>query len=61
MNSSLTAYHLLADFQLAAVPQAEKAERLQWVHDMRNAFSPAAMLAEDGSINQEFFKPKKAS
>ena len=45
--------------QLANVPQAEKTERLQWVHDMRSAFSPAAMLAEDGSINQEFFKPSK--
>ena len=45
--------------QLAKVPQAEKTERLQWVHDMRSAFSPAAMLAEDGSINQEFFKPSK--
>ncbi|DBB09808.1 hypothetical protein WJX82_006732 [Trebouxia sp. C0006] len=45
--------------QLASVPQAEKTERLQWVHDMRAAFSPAAMLTEEGSINQEFFKPTK--
>jgi hypothetical protein len=26
---------------------------------MRSAFSPAAMLTEEGSINQEFFKPTK--
>jgi len=26
---------------------------------MRAAFSPAAMLTEEGSINQEFFKPTK--
>lgn len=45
--------------QLASVPQAEKTERLQWVHDMRSAFSPAAMLTDEGSINQEFFKPTK--
>ena len=45
--------------QLASIPQAEKTERLQWVHDMRSAFSPAAMLTEDGAINQEFFKPKQ--
>lgn len=45
--------------QLASVPQAEKTERLQWVHDMRAAFSPAAMLTDDGDIRQEFFKPKK--
>ena len=45
--------------QLASIPQAEKTERLQWVHDMRSAFSPATMLTEDGAINQEFFKPKK--
>ena len=45
--------------QLASVPQAEKTERLQWVHDMRSAFSPPAMLTDDGDIRQEFFKPKK--
>ena len=45
--------------QLASIPQAEKTERLQWVHDLRSAFSPAAMLDEDGAIKQEFFKPKK--
>ena len=26
--------------------------------EMRAEFSPKGMLAEDGSINQEFFKPK---
>ena len=26
--------------------------------EMRAQFSPKGMLAEDGSINQEFFKPK---
>lgn len=45
--------------QLASIPQAEKTERLQWVYNLRSAFSPAAMLDEDGAINQEFFKPRK--
>lgn len=32
--------------------------RLQWVQEMRRHFSPPDMIAEDGSIRQEFFKPK---
>lgn len=34
-------------------------ERLAYVQDMRSRFSPPAMLALDGSIRQEFFKPEK--
>ena len=34
-------------------------DRLTWVHAMRAKFSPAAMIASDASINQDFFKPDK--
>ncbi len=33
--------------------------RLQYVIDMRRRFSPPGMLHPDGSINQDFFKPKR--
>lgn len=33
--------------------------RMEWVHNMRRMFSPADMIAEDGSILQDFFKPKQ--
>lgn len=32
---------------------------MDWVIAMRRQFSPAGMLAEDGSINQTFFRPKQ--
>ncbi|GFR52356.1 hypothetical protein Agub_g14900 [Astrephomene gubernaculifera] len=35
------------------------AERQQYVIDMRRRFSPPSMLSPDGSINQDFFKPKR--
>jgi hypothetical protein len=34
-------------------------ERVQYAVDMRQLFSPPGMILPDGSINQEFFKPKK--
>ncbi len=43
------------------LPESEASQRLAWVKEMRIKFSPKAMLAEDGSINQEFFKPKTVS
>ena len=33
-------------------------DRLQWVVEMRRKFSPPSMLLEDGSINQNFFRPR---
>ncbi|KAG2486117.1 hypothetical protein HYH03_015212 [Edaphochlamys debaryana] len=38
---------------------APSAERLQYVIDMRRKFSPPGMLNPDGSINQDFFKPRR--
>jgi len=40
------------------LPESEAAQRLAWVREMRAQLSPPGMLADDGSINQEFFKPK---
>ena len=37
----------------------EAEQRVQWAKDMRRALSPPDMLHEDGSVKQEFFKPKK--
>ncbi|KAK9828761.1 hypothetical protein WJX72_001961 [[Myrmecia] bisecta] len=39
--------------------QAEKDARLDWVRSMRRQFSPLEMLNPDGSIHQDFFKPKR--
>lgn len=35
------------------------AEKIDWVIEMRRKFSPEGMLNEDGTINQDFFKPKR--
>jgi hypothetical protein len=35
------------------------AEKVVWAASMRRQFSPEGMCHEDGSINQDFFKPKK--
>lgn len=35
------------------------ADRVQWAASMRQRFSPAGMQNPDGSINQDFFKPKR--
>ena len=35
------------------------AEKIAWASSMRQQFSPAGMCNADGSINQDFFKPKK--
>jgi hypothetical protein len=35
------------------------AEKVAWAAKMRQQFSPEGMCNEDGSINQDFFKPKK--
>ncbi|EFJ46448.1 hypothetical protein VOLCADRAFT_105588 [Volvox carteri f. nagariensis] len=34
-------------------------DRLQYVIEMRRRYSPPGMVNSDGSINQEFFKPKR--
>ncbi|CAL8462744.1 g2277 [Coccomyxa elongata] len=41
------------------VSTTEAENRIQWVKDLRRILSPPDMIAEDGSVNQEFFKPKK--
>lgn len=41
------------------VSTAEAEARIQWAKDMRKLLSPPNMILEDGSVNQEFFKPKK--
>lgn len=38
---------------------SEAGKRLQWVKDMRKMLSPPEMIKADGSVNQDFFKPKK--
>ena len=42
-------------------PSAEDimAEKIAWAAKMRQLLSPEGMCHEDGSINQDFFKPKK--
>ena len=35
------------------------AEKIAWSNKMRLQFSPEGMCHPDGSINQDFFKPKK--
>jgi hypothetical protein len=37
----------------------ETDSRLNWVSEMRALFSPRGVQNEDGSINQEFFKPRQ--
>lgn len=39
----------------------EAEQRVQWVRDMRKLLSPPEMIQADGSVNQDFFKPKKAT
>ena len=39
--------------------QEQLADRLEWVSQMRALFSPAGVQNADGTINQEFFKPKQ--
>lgn len=34
-------------------------ERIAWGNALRKQFSPAGVATEDGSLNQEFFKPKR--
>lgn len=34
-------------------------QRIQWAISMRQKFSPSGMMNEDGSVNQDFFKPKR--
>eukprot|EP00884_Botryococcus_braunii_P004742 jgi/Botrbrau1/14269/Bobra.0368s0002.1 len=41
------------------VTQEQKDKRDVWVRDLRQLFSPPGMLNDDGSINQQFFKPKQ--
>lgn len=35
------------------------AEKIAWGNSMRRQFSPQGVSLEDGSINQDFFKPKR--
>jgi hypothetical protein len=37
----------------------ELAAKIAWSNDMRLLVSPKGMCHEDGSINQDFFKPEK--
>lgn len=37
----------------------DEAAKIAWGNDMRRQFSPAGVCLEDGSINQDYFKPKK--
>jgi hypothetical protein len=34
-------------------------EKVSWTKEMRKRFSPDGVCNADGSINQEFFKPKR--
>ena len=43
----------------SAPAQSVEDARHAWMLEMRRTFSPPGMLNEDGSINQEFFKPKR--
>jgi hypothetical protein len=38
---------------------AETEDRIKYAAEMRRLFSPAGMVNADGSINQEFFRPKR--
>ena len=38
---------------------SEAEKRVQWVKGMRKVLSPPEMINADGSVNQDFFKPKK--
>jgi hypothetical protein len=42
-------------------PSSEQmfAEKAAWAAKMRQQFSPEGMCNDDGTINQDFFKPKK--
>lgn len=40
------------------MPSTSMQERIEYVIDLRRRFSPPGMLNEDGSVKQEFFKPK---
>jgi len=40
------------------IEQHEK-EKQEWSRKMRLMFSPKDMISEDGSLNQEYFKPKQ--
>jgi len=41
------------------VASAPPDPRVEWANKMRQLVSPAEALNEDGSLNQDFFKPKK--
>ena len=43
----------------APVTEDRMATAIAWSNEMRLQFSPPEMCHEDGSINQDFFKPKK--
>jgi len=48
--------------QQPQAPEAAKQtdqQRQEWAAGMRRLFSPASMLNEDGSINQDYFKPRR--
>lgn len=34
-------------------------EKVSWANEMRLHFSPKGMCRDDGTINQDFFKPKR--
>lgn len=47
--------------EVGPAPESDRilAEKAAWAANMRKMFSPEGMCNEDGSINQDFFKPKK--
>eukprot|EP00873_Tetraselmis_striata_P003650 jgi/Tetstr1/423914/TSEL_014537.t1 len=51
---------MVGETVVAAQPAGQQvSERDAWANKMRRLLSPPGMLAEDGSINQDFFKPKR--
>ena len=46
-------------FPVQVAAEAEPGARIKWVHSMRAQFSPPEMIGEDGSVRQNFFRPKQ--
>jgi len=49
----------MAEVDSASELEQIRLEKIEWSKMMRQQFSPEGMCNEDGSINQNFFKPKK--
>lgn len=44
---------------LSSAEQDRHNARDAWVHGMRARFSPANLVSDDGTLNQDFFKPER--